>query len=138
MGTNEIIEFAKEIRNIYHGESVIDVIRQNDIAISFTNLNPKMYPAYTINTGKTTAIILNNHFNVIQQNILAAHELGHILLHDDKIINQFGGDNEIQEYEANLFAVALLFDENEFNVKFNKLTNYELKYILDHNIKFNS
>lgn len=138
MGINEIIEYAQQIKTNYAGKSVLDIISQNNINTSYTSLNPEIYPAYTIDTGKTKAIILNSHFNVIQQNILAAHELGHVLLHNDKVINQFGGKNEKEEYEANLFAVALLFDENKFNVKFNKLSNYELKYILDYNIKFNA
>ena len=76
------------------------------------------------------------HFNKKQQNILAAHELGNALLHKDNYYNQFGDSrNYKQEYEANLFAVALLFNKEDFNCNICLLDNYELKFILDYNIK---
>ena len=62
--------------------------------------------------------------------------MGHALLHDDKLINQFKDNhNGNYEFEANLFAVALLFNEEDFNIKFNKLDNYILQGILDSNIE---
>ena len=68
---------------------------------------------------------------------LCAHELGHALLHDDGI-NHFATTSKNAftniEYEANLFAVALLFDENDFNVPLVSMSNYTLKSILDYNI----
>ena len=38
------------------------------------------------------------------------------------------------EYEANLFAVSLLFNENDFNMKVLNMSNYLLKQVLDYNI----
>ena len=37
--------------------------------------------------------------------------------------------------EANLFAVSLLFDEEDFNIKMLNMSNYLLKQILDYNIE---
>ena len=39
------------------------------------------------------------------------------------------------EYEANLFAVSLLFDEEDFNIKMLNMSNYLLKQVLDYNIE---
>jgi DNA repair exonuclease SbcCD ATPase subunit len=38
------------------------------------------------------------------------------------------------EYEANLFAVSLLFNESDFNMKVLNISNYLLKQVLDYNI----
>ena len=38
------------------------------------------------------------------------------------------------EYEVNLFAVALLFDEGSFNMPLAEMSNYTLQSILDANI----
>ena len=52
--------------------------------------------------------------------VLCAHELGHALFHSDAV-NNFAvtSKNAFKnvEYEANLFAVSLLFDEEDFNIK---------------------
>ena len=38
------------------------------------------------------------------------------------------------EYEANLFAVSLLFNKCDFNMKFLNISNSLLKHVLDYNI----
>lgn len=138
MNTDEIIELAKNIKMKYEGYSTLEIIEQLKINIGYTNLKPNIYPAYTMNYGNLKRIVLNNHFNVRQQNILAAHELGHALLHENNYYNAFGGEYPQQEYEANLFAITLLFDETLLNVNLNRMSNYELKFLLDHNIKINN
>lgn len=136
MGTENIIKLANNIKNKYKGFSILDIIKRLNIRISYTNLNPKIYPAYTLNINGNPTIILNSEYDIKSQNVLAAHELGHALLHKDNYYNQFGDErNGDQEYEANLFAVSLLFNEDDFNIKFTSLTNYELKYLLDLNIR---
>ena len=40
-----------------------------------------------------------------------------------------------EEYEANLFAVSLLFDDDQFNMPILEMSNYILKSILDWNIR---
>lgn len=134
MRIDEIIKLAKHIKVTY-GSNPIDIANKIGVGIGYTNLNPKVYPAYTINTGKPM-IILNNYFSNKSQNILAAHELGHALLHNDNYYNGFGDTrNSNEEFEANLFAVTLLFNEDDFNVKFKNLSNYDLKGLLDLNIE---
>lgn len=71
------------------------------------------------------------------QLVLCAHELGQALLHSDDI-NNFAvtSKNAFKnvEYEANLFAVSLLFNESDFNMKVLNMSNYLLKQVLDYNI----
>ena len=70
--------------------------------------------------------------------VLCAHELGHALLHSDAV-NNFAATSKNAfknvEYEANLFAVSLLFDEEDFNIKMLNMSNYLLKQVLDYNIE---
>ena len=81
--------------------------------------------AYTIRSDNyPTIIIINGRYEHKSQLVLCAHELGHALLHSD--------DNV--EYEANLFAVSLLFNESDFNMKVLNMSNYLLKQVLDYNI----
>ena len=89
--------------------------------------------AYTIRSDNyPTIIIINGRYEHKSQLVLCAHELGHALLHSDDI-NNFAvtSKNAFKnvEYEANLFAVSLLFNESDFNI-----SNYLLKQVLDYNI----
>ena len=107
-----------------------------NIKINYINLKPNVYPAYTVNISDKKVININKNFTSKSQKVLCAHELGHALMHNDKLINQFKDEhNGNYEFEANLFAVALLFNEEDFNIKFNKLDNYILQGILDSNIE---
>ena len=89
--------------------------------------------AYTIRSDNyPTIIIINGRYEHKSQLVLCAHELGHALLHSDDI-NNFAvtSKNAFKnvEYEANLFAVSLLFNESDLNI-----SNYLLKQVLDYNI----
>lgn len=63
-------------------------------------------------------IIINENLTEFMQLLVLCHELGHAILHDTKEIQSFKDydlfpriSNQI-ESEANMFAVELLFDEN--------------------------
>lgn len=138
MRADKIIEFAKFIKDKFNG--IYDpgyICAETGIKIRKINLNPNVYKAYTTNINGKPIISLNAKFTMKSQMVLCAHELGHALLHVDNYFNGFDGENSQQEYEANLFAVALLFNEDEFNVPLSSLSNYELKCVLDSNIKLN-
>ena len=144
MRAEDIINLVKEIRkelgDIYLNNP-IDVCNKKNIAIRKITLNPKVYPAYTTNIFGKPIISLNENYTFLSQIVLCAHELGHALLHSDNCYNGFDGENMQQEYEANLFAVALLFTEKQydsFSIPLEKMSNFELKYILDANIKLNT
>ena len=101
----------------------------------------KGFTAQTVKIpGYPTIISINNAYNEKSKRILCAHELGHALLHEE-CVNHFAitSKNVTKEVErdANLFAVALLLDENEerqLNVSLCNMSNYLLKSILEYNI----
>ena len=66
--------------------------------------------------------------------VLCAHELGHAVL-NHPFKSSYKDSNLKNEYEANLFAVALLFDDDLFNMPIIDMSNYVLETILDKNIK---
>lgn len=132
MDKNKIIQLAQNIKNKY-GNDLIKICDELGIKINYIHLKTKIYPAYTVKINKKPIINLNEHFTLKSQNILCAHELGHVLMHD-KLLNQFGDEhNGVEEYEANLFAVALLFNPNDLEL--NLMDNYLLKGLLDMNIE---
>lgn len=143
MEAKKIINFVKFIREKLEFEELNDpglICRVLDIPIRQMTLNPKVYPAYTTNISGKPVISLNVHYTMLSQLVLCAHELGHALLHKDNYYNGFDGENPQQEYEADLFAVALLFTEDQyelFNVPLEKMSKSELKCILDSNLKLN-
>ncbi|WP_434290859.1 ImmA/IrrE family metallo-endopeptidase [Clostridium botulinum] len=135
MKTEEIIQLAQDIKNQYGGNP-IKICTALEIKINYINLKPNIYPAYTLKISEKPIVNLNSHFTTNSQKVLCAHELGHVLMHDDKLLNQFGDEhNGIEEYEANLFAVALLFDQDDLNIDMSNMDNYLLKELLDVNIK---
>ncbi|MDU1307635.1 MAG: ImmA/IrrE family metallo-endopeptidase [Clostridium perfringens] len=130
----EIIKLAQNIK-IKFGNNPIHICNELGIKINYMNLNPKSYKAYTLAISDNPVISINNNFTETSQKVLCAHELGHALMHKNKTINQFEDiNNGIFEYEANLFAVSLLFDTNDFNLDILNMDNYILKSILDYNL----
>lgn len=136
MDKNEIVNMAKKIKFEF-GDDPLIICEELGIDINYIKLNPKFYKAYTICVNDNPVININEVFTGLSTKILCAHELGHALMHaKQNTINQFEDDhNGICEYEANLFAVSLLFDDSMFDVDIIKMDNYLLKGILDFNLK---
>ena len=135
MSNEEIIKLATSLKTNFGTTDTIKLCSMMGIKIEYMNLNPGIYKAYTIHFNNPI-IKLNNHFTLTSQKVLCAHELGHALLHNDNVFNQFNDDhNGVNEYQANLFAVALLFNRSDFNIDISKMDNYMLRNILDKNIK---
>ena len=85
--------------------------------------------------------MINDRFDIPAKTVLCAHELGHALLHND-LINHYDLTTKTKgtsvEYEANLFAVSLLFDDDDFIIPIESMSGYILKLILDYNINPNT
>lgn len=141
MEASEIIQYVKNLKvECCSSNDPGKVCEVLNIPIRKITLNPNIYPAYTTNINGKAIISLNTKYTLSSQLVLCAHELAHALLHNDNYYNGFDGENMQQEYEANLFAVAFIFSEeqyDEFIVPLNKMSNFELKSILDYNIKLN-
>lgn len=137
MSKDEIICFATALKQKYGLNHLEQIAEDYGIAIKPSFLSPKIVKAYTFKPYENfpAVIAINSCFDLRSRKILLAHELGHALLgHSD--LNHFSPHaiNNPQEFEANLFAVAFLFDSSEFNMKLSSMDNYILKGVLDHNI----
>ncbi len=135
----DIIRYARELRREYHtqnpyklaehfGFRVVDGFHTDVSRKAFT-VKMETYP---------TMIMLNAAYDKKSRMVLCAHELGHALLHEEGMNHFSVNEKNVftnTEYEANLFAVSLLFDDDQFNMPISEMSNYILKSILDWNIR---
>ena len=136
LSREEIMEFARDIRRNW-GRNPFRIAEICGIKV--TESDAKVPSGTTIcMPGYPTIISIFGARTEAARRVLCAHELGHALLHSEKTINRFNGTSDgVQsrcEYEANLFAVMLLFDENEFNRPVSDMDNWMLKAVLDYNL----
>ncbi len=134
--TEEIIDFARDIRT-HWGQDPFTIAEKLGIVVSY--LPGKKTDAYLLRANNYPMMInIVGCDSEVGRTVLCAHELGHALLHENTV-NRFAGTYESimdeREYEANLFAVALLFNEDEFCTPISKMNNYTLKGILDYNLE---
>lgn len=135
MTPKELISYANYLKSYYKNCNIIEIAKHLKCEVCFLNTSPKFITANTYNykDGKKV-IMINSRYSELSKNVLCAHELGHAILnHPYK--NEYKDKNLENEYQANLFAVALLFDKNDFNMELEDMTNYTLEGILDKNIK---
>ena len=144
MKAQDIIEMARSVKKNWKINDPYEIATRLGISVIHTNSCVKDFTAHTIKMpGYPTTISINNKYSEKAKKILCAHELGHALLHE-QCINYFAttSSNVMTniEFEANLFAVALLAD-NDINMKLSipleKMNNYLLKTIMDYNISTN-
>lgn len=87
-----------------------------DIRIRYKDLGDSI-KAYYFYQSRIKNIVINHRADIIDRNILCAHELGHAVLHTE--LAMMKGFQELTlfdsmvptEYEANLFAAELLIDD---------------------------
>lgn len=138
MNTSEIIAAANSCRQYFKTQDPFQIAEAMGIRIIIRDSAPKYFKAHVIKLENYPIFIcINGKYNEIGRKMLCAHELGHAIFHDTAI-NTFGLKQDTMytrvEYEANLFAVSLLFNEADFNLPFSEMSNTLLKHILDSNI----
>ncbi|MGL5153129.1 MAG: ImmA/IrrE family metallo-endopeptidase [Clostridium sp.] len=133
----EIIDMVNKLKEEHGTNDPGAICKELNIKIRKISLNPEPMKAYTLKIEGKPHISINTKFTLKSQKVLCAHELGHAQLHDQKYYNYYGGENTVEEHEAHLFAVALLFNQEDFDVPIYKMSSSELKYILDSNLKLN-
>lgn len=139
MRAEEIKELAEDLRVNYNTCNPFELAERFGIRTIVSKNLPIDRKAYTVKAENyPTIIIINGKYDYRSRVILCAHELGHALLHSEGV-NNFAvtSSNAFTdvEYEANLFAVSLLFNDKDFNVSFLNMSNYVLKQVLDGNIE---
>lgn len=137
MRAREIIDLANDIKKTWKTKNPFEIAKHLGIFVMFCDSKRKDFTAQTIQTaGYPTIVSINDCYSETGKSVLCAHELGHALLHTG--INHFKV-TEVNvrtnvEYEANLFAVALLFEQEELNMSMDKMANSTLRALLDYNI----
>lgn len=143
MKAHDIISFARDIRTSWNTNDPYKIADRLGIVVLHRDNCIKDFTAQTVKfAGYPTIISINNAYSDFSKKVLCAHELGHALLHED-LINHFSITNKnistSVEQEANLFAIALLSDDDIdriLNIPLSNMSSYLLKSIMDYNIKF--
>lgn len=139
MTAKEIIKLVRELKLSHGTRDPFKLAEYLGIATEIADSALKDFKAHTLKwSGYPVTIVVNSKYTERSQRVLCAHELGHAILHGDSInyfaVTRTNAFTNV-EYEANLFAVALLFGESAFNMPLEKMSNYTLKSILDYNIE---
>lgn len=135
---DRIIAFAKDIKKNLGTNDPFLLADYYGFRISYRHFDQSVFKAQTIKIDKYPTIIsINDTYSPRARKVICAHELGHALLHPG--VNHFDINQRnvhgTEEYEANLFAVSLLFDEKQFNIRLNQMSNKMLLSILECNIE---
>ena len=138
MRAQEIIDLANDIKTTWKTKNPFEIARRFGILVMIRDSKVKDFTAQTIQTdGYPTIISINKRYSDTGKSVLCAHELGHALLHTGtnhfKVTETNMRTNV--EYEANLFAVALLFEQSELSMSMEKMANSTLHALLDYNIE---
>lgn len=133
MTKENIILYARLLRSIFETTDATKIARQLGYEVNFVDADIRSIKANTYRyEDGTKAIFINRKYDDVSRNILCAHELGHAVF-NHAYKHNYKDKNLKNEYDVNLFAVALLFD-GSFNIPLEKMSNYTLQSILDKNI----
>lgn len=125
---NKIIKESILIKNKYH--NIENLIKNYNVKIEYFFNEDLDVKAFTTMVNDNNVIYINDNLDEFESQLILAHELGHIIFHDDtsrtfaNIIRKVKRDRE--EIEANLFAVIFLnlgYIEYPKN-KIQKIINY--------------
>lgn len=143
MRAADIVALAKGLRDSWNTNDPFEIAKKFGIEVLFRDVAIKGFTAQTIKIpGYPTIISINDAFNEKSKKILCAHELGHALLHDESVNHFSVTKRNVMTYverDANLFAVALLIDdetETQLSGPLVNMENHLLKAILDYNIVY--
>ena len=121
-----IEDIATNIRNYWELgsqpiENMVNLLENKGIIVSTLNIKNKKIDAFTqvheINNKKKYCVVLSNDKqSVARRNFDAAHELGHIILHNniEKLDELSVEEQRKLEEQANSFAAAFLLPKNVF------------------------
>lgn len=141
MEARDIINYARDLKKHLGTNDPYVIAEHFGVEITAMSEHYADGTAQTLKLpGMPTIISISERFSKYSQKVLCAHELGHALFHDNSL-NHFkttsANVRTAREYEANLFAVALLCDddiEDKLCLPLESMNNYLLKTILDFNI----
>ncbi len=139
MRKQEIVDFVNDMKRTYQTNDPYEIAGIYGIAI---DEKPFCWPGFKAQAvkfdGYAPYIMINGSYPERSKRIMCAHELGHIFLHDDTL-NDFaktdGKVNMEAEYEANLFALALLEDQENLNMDMADIPAYLVRNIVEKSVE---
>ena len=142
MNASDIINWVQQIKDNWQTNDPYTIAEHLGIQVIFSDSLGKDFTAHTVRfSNYPTLITINNNYSDLSKKILCAHELGHALLHSDVLVNHFAVNSSnihtAAEWEANLFALALLSDAetlSQLSLPLESMNNYLLKSIIDYNL----
>ena len=115
-----VVEKVEKLIEIYQTDSVRDLAEYLDISIQHQDFRAKTVDSRLMIIDAKGFIFLRNDLDIIYENFLIAHEIGHYILHYDENIS-FNFLRRVYktrlEREANEFACALLLHDQLDNIK---------------------
>lgn len=139
MGYERIVENAYCIREIFGTRDPFKIANELGILVEYHKYD-KGIRGYCTKVFDKLFIVINSIYNDKAQRIICAHELGHAILHSEHLKPVFsaafeGYEKDKLEYEANIFAAALLLDQDSLNTKISTMSNYALMSIFNENLE---
>lgn len=142
MNAKSILNFVKDLKTELHTNNPYKIAEYYGIKVFHRDTPIKDFTAHTIKLPNYPTIIsINNAYTDFSKKVLCAHELGHALLHEEAINHFRTTANNLSttvEQEANLFALALLSDDDidkMLGMPLSSMNNYLLKTIMDYNLE---
>lgn len=123
----QIRNIVKKLKRKYDTSDPFDLAKQLDIIVIITELAQSLN-GYFYYFQRNKIIYINSHLNEKQMRLVAAHELGHALLHVNTnsiyMQNSTFFVSQKLENEANIFAAELLLPE-DLNDKYPEYFTHE-------------
>lgn len=139
MRKQEIVDFATGLKQMYHTADPFKIAEIFGIRVMEYDSCYKGFKAHAVKfRGYTPYIVLNGKYTETSKKIMCAHELGHIFFHDGTVNNFANVHSRVNmeaEYEANLFALALLEEQDNLIVDMADITPYLLQNIVEGSVE---
>ena len=119
--TNEFISSeARRIRKKYHSSDPFEILKAMHVVIAYSDSYPRDgLKGFCTVFNRTIYVVINAKLSREEKRVVAAHELGHIILHwSELLIGAFKDSNVYDatgqlEREANLFGADLMITDEE-------------------------
>lgn len=116
MAKSYIYEEVERVVKKCHSRNPFDILSSMNVIVKESSSYQKL-KGYCFSVNRSVYVIINSSLHPAEKNIVAAHELAHIVLHKEQLKMAPMKDSVLYdmrsetEYEANLFAADLLISD---------------------------